>query len=50
MRQALELASLRTLRRVAKARAKVRAHVWTLAEAAVGGFPWLEIAGKTLAG
>jgi hypothetical protein len=38
------------LGRVAKARAKVRAHVWTLIEATEAGFPWLVVAGKVLTG
>jgi hypothetical protein len=49
-RRTLELADLRTLGKVAKARARVRAHVWKLIEATPGGFPWLEIAGKVLTG
>jgi len=49
-RRTLELADPRTLGRIAKARARVRAHVWGLIEAVPGGFPWLEIAGKTLTG
>jgi hypothetical protein len=43
----LELADEKTLRRVAKARAKVRAHIWELIAATAAGFPWLTIAGKT---
>ena len=38
------------LDRIARARARARAHAWTLIEATPAGFPWLEIAGKTLAG
>ncbi|HEX5300359.1 MAG TPA: transposase [Streptosporangiaceae bacterium] len=49
VRRALGLADDRTLARVAQARARTRAHVWKQIEAA-GGFPWLEIAGKTLTG
>jgi hypothetical protein len=49
VRRALSLADDRTLTRIAQARARTRAHVWKQIEAA-GGFPWLEIAGKTLAG
>jgi hypothetical protein len=49
VRRTLNLADDRTLTRVAQARARIRGHVWNLIEAA-GGFPWLEIAGKTLAG
>ena len=38
------------LDRIARARAKARAHAGDLIENAPGGFPWLAIAGKTLAG
>ncbi len=38
------------LDRIARARAKARAHVWTLIGGTPAGFPWLVIAGKTLAG
>ena len=38
------------LDRIARARARARAHAWKLIEATPAGFPWLEIAGKTLAG
>jgi hypothetical protein len=38
------------LDRIARARARARAHVWTLIEGTAAGFPWLAIAGKTLAG
>jgi hypothetical protein len=48
VRRTLELADERTLGKVAKARAKARAHVWRLIAATPAGFPWLEIAGKTL--
>jgi hypothetical protein len=36
--------------RIAKARAKVRAHVWKLIEATETGFPWLRVDGKVLTG
>jgi Transposase DDE domain group 1 len=36
--------------KLARARAKVRAHVWALIGARPGGFPWLQIAGKVLTG
>jgi len=49
-RRTLELADSGTLGKVAKARAKVRAHVWKLIAARPAGFPWLEVAGKTLTG
>jgi Transposase DDE domain group 1 len=38
------------LDRIARARAKARAHVWQLIEGTAAGFPWLVIAGKTLTG
>jgi Transposase DDE domain group 1 len=38
------------LSRIAKARAKIRARVWGLLAARPGGFPWLRVAGKLLAG
>jgi hypothetical protein len=44
------LADPRTLDKVARARAAVRAHVWSLIAARPAGFPWLAIAGKLLAG
>jgi hypothetical protein len=50
VRRTLELACPRTLRRIAKARARALAHVWKLIAARPGGFPWPEIAGKTLKG
>jgi hypothetical protein len=49
VRRTLDLASDRVLVRIAQARARIRRHVWDQVEAA-GGFPWLEIAGKTLTG
>ena len=38
------------LDRIARARAKARAHVWTLIEGTAAGFPWLVIARKALTG
>jgi hypothetical protein len=38
------------LDRIARARARARAQVWTLIQGTPAGFPWLAIAGKTLAG
>jgi hypothetical protein len=38
------------LRRIAKARAVVRARVWDLLALRPGGFPWLSVAGKVLTG
>lgn len=49
VRRTLNLADDRVLTRIAQARARIRKHVWKRAGEA-GGFPWLEIAGKTLAG
>ena len=50
VRRTLELADDKTLRKVAKARARIRAHVWKLIAATAAGFPWLTIAGKVLTG
>src|SRR2546421_7827122 len=50
VRRTLELADPRTLDKIARVRARVRAHVWSLIAARPGGFPWLAIAGKVLAG
>jgi len=51
IRRALDLAGTPArLDRIARARARARAHVWTLIEGTPGGFPWLAIAGKTLTG
>jgi len=50
VRRTLELADPRTLDKVARVRARVRAHVWKLIAATPAGFPWLRIAGKLLAG
>src|SRR5579859_4422267 len=48
VRRALDLAGTpAVLDRIARARARARAHVWTLIEQAPAGFPWLAIAGKT---
>jgi hypothetical protein len=49
VRRVLDLATDRTLARIAQARARIRGHVWAQIEAA-GGFPWLDVAGKALAG
>jgi hypothetical protein len=38
------------LARVARARSRVRAHVWDLIAATQRGFPWLVVAGKVLTG
>src|SRR5512142_3318775 len=50
VRRTLELADDKTLRKAAKARARIRAHVWKLVAATAAGFPWLAIAGKVLTG
>ena len=51
VRRALDLAGTpAVLDRIARARAKARAHVWDLVEEAPAGFPWLVIAGKALTG
>jgi hypothetical protein len=51
VRRALDLAgAAASLEKIARARAKARAHVWTLIEGMAAGFPWLVIAGKTLTG
>jgi hypothetical protein len=51
VRRALDLAGTPAmLDKIARARAKARAHVWTLIQDTPAGFPWLEIAGKTLTG
>ncbi len=50
VRRTLELADEVTLRKVAKARARIRAHVWKLIAATAAGFPWPAIAGKVLTG
>ena len=50
VRRTLELADDKTLRKAARARARIRAHVRQLAAATAAGFPWLAIAGKVPAG
>jgi hypothetical protein len=50
VRRALELADSRALEKIARARARIRAHVWKQIEETPAGFPWLVIAGKALAG
>jgi hypothetical protein len=51
VRRALDLAGhAAMLDRIARARARARAHVRALIEDTPAGFPWLAIAGKTLAG
>ena len=51
IRRALDLAGTPAmLDRIARARARARALVWTLIGDTPAGFPWLAIAGKTLTG
>jgi Transposase DDE domain group 1 len=51
VRRALGLAGgTAMLERIARARAKARAHVWQLIADTPSGFPWLVIAGKALTG
>jgi hypothetical protein len=51
VRRALGLAGhAGMLDRIARARARARAHVWALIEGTADRFPWLAIAGKTLTG
>jgi hypothetical protein len=51
VRRALDLAGTPAmLDRIARARARARAHAWKLIQATPAGFPWLEVAGKTLTG
>ena len=51
MSLALDLAgTAASLDKIARARARARAHVWDLIEGTPAGFPWLAIAGKVLTG
>ncbi|MBS2967166.1 transposase, partial [Actinocrinis puniceicyclus] len=50
VRRTLEPFDAVLLERIAKARARVRAHVWDLIAATERGFPWLVVAGKLLTG
>jgi hypothetical protein len=51
VRRALDLAGTPAmLDKIARARARARAHAWQLIDRTAAGFPWLAIAGKTLAG
>jgi len=51
VRRGLDLAGTPAmLDRIARARAKARAHAWRLIEDTASGFPWLVIAGKALTG
>jgi hypothetical protein len=51
VRRTLDLAGDKKTRdRIARARARARAHAWNLIAQTERGFPWLEVAGKTLTG
>jgi hypothetical protein len=50
VRRTLELADPATLDKIARVRARVRAHVWKLICATPAGFPWLAVAGRLLEG
>ncbi len=51
VRRALDLAGdKRTRDRIARARARARSRAWDLVWQTSCGFPWLEVAGKTLTG
>ena len=50
MRRTLAALDEQALSRIARARARVRQHVWGLLRLRPGGFPWLTVAGKRLAG
>jgi DDE family transposase len=51
VRRALDLAGTpQMLDRIARARAKARAHAWSLISAAPAGFPWLAVAGRVIEG
>jgi hypothetical protein len=50
MRRLLAGLDAQSHRRLARARAQVRSRIWALLAAAEQGFPWIEIAGKTLRG
>src|SRR5438270_864038 len=51
IRRTLDLAGTpAVLDKIARARARARAHVWQLIEDTPAGFPWLAVAGKVLTG
>jgi Transposase DDE domain group 1 len=51
LRRTLDLADPAALGKIAQVRARIRPHVWDLiAERRPGGFPWLKVAGRVLAG
>lgn len=50
VRRVLDLAADPVLARIAQARARIRKHAWALIAATESGFPWIAVAGKTLAG
>ncbi|MEH0573218.1 MULTISPECIES: IS1380 family transposase [Streptomyces] len=49
-RRTLAVLDEATLVKIAKVRARVRRHVWSLLHLRPGGFPWLTVAGKRLTG
>ncbi|MFC9219233.1 hypothetical protein ACFT8W_00105 [Streptomyces hygroscopicus] len=49
-RRTLAALDAATLAEIAKVRARVRRHVWSLLHLRPGGFPWLVVAGKRLRG
>lgn len=49
-RRTLAVLDEAALVKIAKARARVRRHVWSLLRLRPGGFPWLTVAGKRLTG
>ncbi|MCD0443336.1 transposase [Glycomyces sp. A-F 0318] len=50
MRRLLAGLDAKAHRHLARCRARVRSRIWTLLASAEQGFPWVEIAGKTLTG
>lgn len=50
VRRTLDSLDTAALARIAKARAKIRRHVWDLLARRPAGFPWLAVAGKLLTG
>ncbi|WP_370155194.1 transposase [Streptacidiphilus sp. EB129] len=50
LRRALSAIDDKALTRIAKARARVRRHVWNPIALRPGGFPWLSVTGKRLTG
>ncbi|MEV0589403.1 IS1380 family transposase [Nonomuraea sp. NPDC050310] len=50
LRRTLETMDEPMRERIARARARVRRHIWQLLHLRPGGFPWLQVAGKRLTG